>query len=71
MDHDNGTCLALLDLSAAFDTINHSNLLTYLTDYLSFDDNALNFMKSYLSDWTQCVQRLICIQPSCVEVNMA
>ena len=48
-----GYCLALLDLSAAFDTIDHDKLLTYLSDYLGFGDNAL---KSYLSDRTQCFQ---------------
>ena len=30
--------------------------LTYLSDYLGIGDNALKFMKTYLSDRTQCVQ---------------
>ena len=56
LDHGKGTCLALVDLSAAFDTIDHDKLLTYISDYLGFGDNTLKFMKSYLSDRTQCVQ---------------
>ena len=38
-----------LDLSTVFDTIDHKNVV-YLSYYLSFGDNALNLMKSYLSD---------------------
>ena len=40
LDQGRGTCLASLDLLAAFDIIDHDKLLIYLSDYLSFDDNA-------------------------------
>ena len=46
----NGTLLALL----VFDTIDQNKILTSFGDHLSF--GALKFLKSYLSDRTQCVQ---------------
>ena len=52
LDHGMRTRLALLDILAAFDTIDNDNILRYLSDYLGFVDNALKFMKSYLSDRT-------------------
>ena len=45
LDHGEGTCLALLDLF-----IDHDKLLTYLSDYLCFGDNALKFMNTMRSD---------------------
>ncbi|KAJ0032802.1 hypothetical protein NQD34_002883 [Periophthalmus magnuspinnatus] len=44
-----------LDLKRAFDTINHTVLLDKLT-YFNFSNNALCWMKSYLSDRKQAVQ---------------
>ena len=48
--------LVLLDLSAAFDTIDHDNLFGILEKYVGICGNALKLIKSYFSNRTQCVQ---------------
>ena len=48
--------ILLLDLSAAFDTIDHDNLFCTLEKYVVICGNALKLMKSYFSNRTQCVQ---------------
>ena len=48
----NGATLVLLDLSAAFDTIDHDNLF-YIVGICG---NSLKLIKSYFSNHTQCVQ---------------
>ena len=47
--------LAMLDLSAAFDTIDHDILFTRLQSRFGIYGSALNWIKSYLSDRVQCV----------------
>ena len=47
--------LVLLDLSAAFDTIDHDNLL-YSWEIGRICGNALKLIKSYFSNRTQRVQ---------------
>ncbi len=47
--------LVLLDLSAAFDTINHNILLNRLENYVGINGSALAWFKSYFSDRHQFV----------------
>ena len=48
--------LVLLDLSAAFDTIDHDNLFCILEKYVGICGNALKLFNSYFSNRTQHVQ---------------
>ena len=45
----------LLDDSAAFDTVGHDTLLSRLSGVVSIRGSALHWLKSYLSERTQCV----------------
>ena len=56
IDRGNDTLLVLLDLSAAFDTINHQIIFKILKHSLCMTDSALALMKSYLNGRQQCVQ---------------
>jgi hypothetical protein len=55
IDAGSNVALVMLDLSAAFDTVNHSNLLNLLQYHIGVNDSALALFKSYLTDRTQCV----------------
>ena len=50
------TALSLLDLSAAFDTIDHTILLDRLNGYYGISELALGWFKSYLSGRTHSVK---------------
>ena len=49
------TLLVLLDLSAAFDTVNNSILLSSMNSYFGIGGVALAWFQSYLSGRTYCV----------------
>ena len=55
VDKGFGVCLILLDLSTAFDTVNHNIVLTFLKDYIGLKGQALDLLISYLTGRTQCV----------------
>ena len=56
MSKGHATALTLLDLSAAFDTIDHSILLNCLRKCFGIKDVAFKWLKSYLSDRTQLIK---------------
>ena len=49
------TCLAALDLSAAFDTLDHSTLLDRLESSFRIGGESIAWIRSYLSNRTQSV----------------
>ena len=53
VDQKRMVALVLLDLSAAFDTVDHATLLTVLQRRFGVCDTALAWLQSYLSDRTQ------------------
>jgi hypothetical protein len=55
LDDKQCAVLVLLDLSAAFDTVDHSILLKRLEKRTGITGDALQWFKSYLSDRTQAV----------------
>ena len=55
INNGNLVLLVLLDLSAAFDTINHDLLLNRLNSSAGIQDTALQWFSSYLSDRSQSV----------------
>ena len=56
IDQGKGCILVLLDLSAAFDTVDHAVLFNLLEHSLGISGTALSLLKSYLQGRSQCVQ---------------
>lgn len=56
VDTDGVAILVLLDLSAAFDTIDHEKLLYILKKSFGIEGDALKWFESYLRDRVQRVQ---------------
>ena len=63
MNTDSGkvSVLVLLDLSAAFDTVDHEILLQRLENWVGISDPALNWFKSYLEERTYFVEIGNCV----------
>ena len=55
MDNQESTCLVLLDLSAAFDTLDHATLLKCLQNMFKITGSVLKWIESYLSHAFQAV----------------
>ena len=55
LDAEHSTALLLLDLTAAFDTIDHSILTHRLQHWFGISSTALNLLSSFLSDRSQTV----------------
>ena len=56
IDQGKGCILVLLDLSAAFDTVDHAVLFNMLEHSLGISGTALSLLKLYLQGRSQCVQ---------------
>ncbi|CAB4040056.1 Hypothetical predicted protein, partial [Paramuricea clavata] len=64
MDKQNVTLLVFLDLSAAFDTVDHDILISRLQSSFGIKGNVLNWFSSYLSNRTQRVTLSGCVSDS-------
>ena len=56
LDKGQATLLVTLDISAAFDTVNHKMLLDRYRDYFGIDGLALKWLASYLTERQQAVK---------------
>ena len=58
MDSDKTATLVLLDLPAAFDTLNHSSIIELLSGWYGISGTAPNWVRSYLSNRVERVKLL-------------
>ena len=58
MDSGKTTALVLLDISAAFDTLDHSSIIELLSGWYGISGTALNWVRSYLSNRVKRVKLL-------------
>ena len=65
IDKRTNVLLMVLDLSAAFDTINHKLLLKKLNQFYGIDGTALSWIQSYLSERTFRVSINKALSTSC------
>ena len=56
LDKNRAMLFVMLDLSRAFDKIDHEHLLTLLQDEYGELETALSWFRTYLEDRTHCVQ---------------
>ena len=56
LDRGKMMLLVALDVSSAFDTVDHQLLINRYQDYFGLSDTVLNWMSSYLADRHQAVQ---------------
>ena len=61
LDDRKTTVLVLLDLSAAFDTLDHSGVISLLEKWYGISGNALRWFTSYLMDRQQMVKVKECV----------
>ena len=55
MDGQKITRLVLIDLSAAFDTVDHATLLNIMSNYFGVSGDVINWIHSYVQSRSQCV----------------
>ena len=65
MDDGKVTALTLLDLSAAFDTIDHTVFLRRLGNWFGVSGKALDWFKSYLTGRSQRIKLSNCLSSRC------
>lgn len=56
LDQKNQVALVMLDLSAAFDTVDHAILLQRMATRFGFEQDVLKWISAYLTDWKQRVK---------------